>query len=199
MVLEPHAVAGNVSLLELLFINRLVKHFRCERIFEIGTFDGRTAMNMAANASQLSTVFTLNLSEDDLGSTALAMMPAEAEYVRKGRSGARFKGSRYAERITQLLGDSATFDYSPYLGTMDLVFVDGSHAYDYVLNDSAVALKLVRKDRGIVLWHDYDNWPQAREALNHLYASDSAFRNMRYITGTSFVIQTQEAISGGLT
>jgi predicted O-methyltransferase YrrM len=38
---------------------------------------------------------------------------------------------------------------------MDFVFIDGSHDYDYVLNDSEVALKLLRNGRGVIVWHDY--------------------------------------------
>jgi hypothetical protein len=34
------------------------------------------------------------------------------------------------------------------------VFVDASHAYSYVVNDTRLALALVRPG-GIVLWHDY--------------------------------------------
>ena len=46
------------------------------------------------------------------------------------------------KQITQLYGDSANFDFSPYAGRMGLVFVDGSHSYDYVLQDTASALRL---------------------------------------------------------
>ena len=41
---------------------------------------------------------------------------------------------------------------------MDFIFVDGSHSYDYVLNDSRKALSLLRGGKGIILWHDYPGW-----------------------------------------
>jgi hypothetical protein len=50
------------------------------------------------------------------------------------------------------------------------VFVDGSHAYSYVVNDSAKALALI-KPAGIVLWHDYQgpqHSPGVYQALNEL-------------------------------
>lgn len=36
------------------------------------------------------------------------------------------------EKITLLSADSAKFDETPYLGSMDLVFVDAAHGYEYV-------------------------------------------------------------------
>src|SRR3989338_7040542 len=45
-VLEPEAANGNVSTLELLCINQWICHKKVKYIFEIGTFDGRTTLNM---------------------------------------------------------------------------------------------------------------------------------------------------------
>ena len=65
-----------------------------------------------------------------------------------------YSGSPVAQKVQQLFGDSKTFDVSPWEGRCDLVFVDGSHAYSYVVSDSAKALELVAPG-GLVLWHDY--------------------------------------------
>jgi hypothetical protein len=43
-------------------------------------------------------------------------------------------------------------------GQAGLVFVDGSHAYDYACEDSETAFRLV-KSGGLVIWHDYGVWP----------------------------------------
>ena len=50
----------------------------------------------------------------------------------------------------------------------DVVFVDGSHGYSYVVSDSGKALRMVRPG-GLVLWHDYS--PESAgvfRALNEL-------------------------------
>jgi hypothetical protein len=72
-------------------------------------------------------------------------------------------GTNVAPKITRLLGDSAAYDFRPFHETVDLVFIDGSHAYGYVLRDSATAMSLLRES-GIILWHDYvpegfPTWP----------------------------------------
>jgi len=42
-------------------------------------------------------------------------------------SGTRYRGTVWEHKIQQLYGDSAAFDYTPYQGKIDFVFVDGSH------------------------------------------------------------------------
>ena len=91
-----------------------------------------------------------------------------------------------------LLGDSADFDFTPYENRMDMVFVDGSHAYSYVVNDTHVARRLLRDGRGVIVWHDYADGPAAFtgvvKALHEFQESDPYYRNMRRIQGTSLVV-----------
>ena len=71
---------------------------------------------------------------------------------------------------------------------MDFVFVDGSHAYEYVLKDSESALKMI-KPGGVILFHDYNtSWPGVTKALNELFTSNPRFKNLRHISQTSLAI-----------
>ena len=63
-------------------------------------------------------------------------------------------GTAVEPKVQQLFGDSKAFDETPYVSACDLIFVDGSHAYSYVLSDSRKALRMV-KPGGVILWHDY--------------------------------------------
>lgn len=56
--------------------------------------------------------------------------------------------------IRQVYGDSVNFDFSPYHGVMDVVFIDGAHTADYVKNDTEKALKMLRPEGGLMIWHD---------------------------------------------
>jgi hypothetical protein len=179
-------VSGNTSLLENVVINKLVQHRHPRRIFEIGTFDGRTTLTMAANAPKAD-IFTLDLPPDH--ANALPLAPNDRRYIDKPESGGRFKGTPYAQRITQLFGDSATFDYRPFDHSVDVVFVDGSHAYDYVRSDSEAALRMATPG-GLILWHDYGAWDGVTRALNELHQCDPRFRDARHIAGTSLATLT---------
>jgi hypothetical protein len=59
-----------------------------------------------------------------------------------------------ARKVQPLFGDSATFNYSPYYGRIDLFFVDGSHSYEYVRSDTLNAMKCCRPG-GVIAWHDF--------------------------------------------
>ena len=184
---ETDKADGNVNLAELAILAQAAAAIPPGGIVvEIGTFDGRTTLNLAVNAAPAD-VFTLDLPPDERAAFALA--PGERQYVDKPQPGARFRGcdpawQAAARRITQLLGNSATFDWSPYGGRAGLVFVDGSHAYEYVRKDSETAMRLVVPG-GIVLWHDYGRWEGVSRALDELEAERRL--GLRHIAGTSLV------------
>ena len=186
---ELDATEGNVAEIELLVIAALVRQAEPHLCFEIGTFDGRTTLNMALNLPTDGRVFTLDLPGNDKGSTLLPLDHAEVKYVDKPVPGARFAGHELAGQITQLYGDSASYDFSRFLDSVDFMFVDGSHSYDYAKTDSLTALEMVRSG-GIILWHDYDTpyWPGVTRALNELHASHPAFSGLRRIRNTSLCI-----------
>ena len=184
---EPVEADGNISLVEIAVISKLVKSRNPASIFEIGTFDGRTTLNMAANSPPDARVYTLDLPSQS--KTELPIDRGEEKYIDKEASGARFIGTDCESKITQLHGDSATFDFSPYHDTVDMIFVDGAHSYEYVLHDSRRALKLLKDGKGLILWHDYDKiwWIGLTQALNELYTEQNEFGGAMHINGTSLV------------
>ncbi len=184
-ILQPAGIFGNVTPFELIVINKLVRALKPERIFEIGTFDGRTTLNMAANAPHSAIVYTLDLPESEVASTELAIALGDERYIKKDASGSRFRGTMHEGTIRQLLGDSAKFDFSPYRGQIDLVFVDGAHSRDYVLNDSLRALEMLPEGGGVILWHDYGDWDGVTLALNELDSDHKDFRGIKHIAGTT--------------
>lgn len=187
-LVEPRAVAGNASFYELYVLNCAAKAANPRYLFEVGTFDGRTLLNLAANSPALERAYSLDLPRDSLDRTALPIHRNDRRYIEKPRSGERIFRPEYAnlrERIQLLSGDSAAFDYGPYLGRMDFVFVDGSHEYEYVLNDSRCALLLLRPTGGIVFWHDYGQWHGVTRGLDGLRESEPAFAGLQQIADTS--------------
>ncbi|MBX3132804.1 MAG: class I SAM-dependent methyltransferase [Gemmatimonadaceae bacterium] len=176
---------GNVSALELAVLARLVKSRAPMLLWEIGTFDGRTTRVLAANAPAGAQVHTLDLPADGLGRTAHALSPSERDLVKKPSSGARFAGTPEQAKITQHLGDSATFDFTPWRRQADFVFVDGSHAAAYVVSDTNRAGLLTDDRKAVVVWHDYGEWPGVTETLDTLAPTlKGAYR----VAGTTLVV-----------
>jgi hypothetical protein len=184
---------GNVRLSELAILALAASAVPPgSEIIEIGTFDGRTALNLAINAPAGVSIATLDLPADQ--PSALDIEASERRYVDKPTPGARLRSCNTiwrsaAERVVQLRGDSATYDWSPHHGRAGLVFVDGSHAYDYVRKDTETALQLVGQG-GVVLWHDYGVWPGVNRALEELEATKGL--GLVAIAGTSLVFWRAE-------
>jgi predicted O-methyltransferase YrrM len=183
--LEKGQEDGNISTKELAIISQLVKNRRPKAILEIGTFDGRTTLNLANFSPDGAQVYTLDLPKKDMGQAKFAIEAGDGKYVNKETIGGRY--GKNDGKITQLYGDSAMFDFSPFYGKIDFVFVDGSHSAPYAKNDSEVALRIIRPG-GVILWHDYGVWKGVTKVLNAYYANDPRFKAIRHIDGTSFVI-----------
>jgi hypothetical protein len=88
------------------------------------------------------------------------------------------------QRIQQVYGDSATFDFQTFEGRCDLVFVDGSHAYDYVRKDTETALRLCARP-GVILWHDYGVWEGVTRGLEEIEHEKRL--GLKHLAGTSLV------------
>jgi predicted O-methyltransferase YrrM len=179
---------GNVRVSELGIISALAAD--CAdgtNLFEIGTFDGRTTLNLALNSPPRCEVYTLNLPPDL--KTKFEIEKGERHLVDKPKPGSRIDKVRSLcptamAKIHQLLGDSAAFDYTPYENSCSLVFVDGSHAYDYAKSDTRAAIKIARAG-GVIIWHDYGIWEGVTKALEELEQQES--HGLRNIRGTSLV------------
>ena len=124
-------------------------------IFEIGTYRGRTALNFALNAPAGCKVYTLDLPPEAPKTEGGNIW--DQNLVRRASPGIDYRGKDGSEKITQLFGNSVTFDYAPYLGKADLVFVDGGHDYATVLSDTQNALRIVRPG-GVIVWDDFANY-----------------------------------------
>lgn len=136
---------------EAYVLAQLVRQLRPGRLFEIGTYTGAGSRILLQNAAPQAHLFTLDLplAGDSMHLSGLSLDPP----TDPGEVGREFRDAPIAGRITQLWGDSATFDFTPYWGSIDLVFVDGAHSYDYVKSDSAAAVRLLAPG-GVIVWDD---------------------------------------------
>ena len=152
----PYVVDGGTSDAEAWILAVLAK--RAKRMFEFGTCTGKTAYLWARNSADDARVTTVTLAPENVSDYRREATddPVDVQFALKESSHTDFlySGSPVASKVEQLFGDSKALDVSPWKGTYDLVFVDGSHAYSYVVSDSEKALQLVAPG-GLVLWHDY--------------------------------------------
>jgi len=154
---------GAGSMWDLISACLIARHRQPKLVFEIGTGHGRSTHHVALNAPD-TRIFTLDIST--------------AEHT-----GSIFRGQSTSQQITQLVGNSTNYDWTPYLSKTDLVIVDGDHAYDGVKNDTEVAFKLVAPG-GVILWDDFaPGWPGVIKALKQ----HPKAKSFRKIAGSKWV------------
>jgi len=184
-MLEDAKHNGNVRTGELAVLCHLARDCEPGRvIFEIGTFDGRTTLNLAANSDERCEVKTLDLPPETSVEEKSRLDSGERHLTKASKKPRRFVGYPEAGRITELWGNSAEFDFSPYHGRCGLVFVDGSHHYDFAMSDSRKALRMVAPG-GVIVWHDYGIWEGVTRALEELEGTE--INGLQAIKGTSLV------------
>lgn len=142
----------SISPLESLCLALLIRKSKAKRVFEFGTYLGISTTQIALNVSEESAVFTLDLPEDD-PRARLQIDDSSEVALTVTRDKGRLVPGDLVNRVVFLKKDSADLDVTPYLETMDLVFVDGAHSLDYVRNDSEKGWQMLRAG-GIIAWHD---------------------------------------------
>jgi hypothetical protein len=157
---EARAVGFSLDLLELVHVLSVAKFCGARSILEIGTFDGFTALNLAANMDREGKVHTVDLptyAERDSSDNPYAPYAV----------GSKFEGEPEAAKIEQLWADSTKDDWQSFGGPFDIILIDGSHVYPDVKSDSANALRHLRP-AGTVFWHDYGHYLGVSKALDEL-------------------------------
>ena len=144
-------VDGNLSYYELIVLSSLIQELKPKTLLEIGTFNGLGSLHMAMNAPQDAKVHTLDLlkvaSDTHLESEDL-------KYIETPEKNKKiYSNFPQKEQIKEHYGDSLYYPFETF-GKPDFIFIDGSHSYPMVKNDTEKSLKILSKG-GAILWHDY--------------------------------------------
>jgi predicted O-methyltransferase YrrM len=187
-ILEESETEGNIRLTELIAINKFVRYKNPERVFEFGTFDGRTTLNLAGNTGDDSEVYTIDLPPDQKPETDLNTERGDDYFIEKSRKQSyRYQDYPESEKIYQIHSDSAQYDYDQLGNNFDFIFVDGAHSYEYVKSDTKIALELINEE-GLILWHDYGTFKGVTDALNEYWSDNEKFASLTRIKNTSLVV-----------
>ncbi len=161
---------GKLSAHKIFVISTIVAHEKPRIIFEIGTFDGTSTLQLALNSPENAIVYTLDF-PPDANSTEFSIDAGDRKYIEASSSISR-KYTKYeiGKKVVQKLGDSANFPFEEVTcnGCPDFIFLDGSHSYDYIKNDTEKSLEILAPN-GCLVWDDYTPfWPGVFEYLTEL-------------------------------
>jgi predicted O-methyltransferase YrrM len=178
-------VAGNATGFEIACLCALATYLQPAIILEIGTFNGNTTLQLAANTPQTTRIYTLDLpweacTSGEVEAGDIAFISSEK------RKALRFAGTEQESKIKRLYGNSLSANFSDLLEgrKADFIFVDAGHSYECVRNDSEKSFSVLNKG-GVIIWHDYGaSWPSVYKYLNEL----SRTKSLRNIEGTELVV-----------
>lgn len=177
----------SLTLYELNCLLLAERAIGASRVLEVGTYDGNTALNMAANLPADGTLVTIDLPpEGDDPDLAFNVDQKLRNVSGRHVVGREFRDRPESCRIRQVLGDSAKLDWTTLGGPFDLAFIDGCHAYDYVKSDTANVLSVMRPG-GVVMWHDYTSIGDVARAVDEF---QHRFTNLVAVQGTRLAVAT---------
>ena len=146
-VVRPFAFREGGSLpTDLLLLRALAGRVPNCRYFEIGTWRGESAANVAEVAAE---VHTLNLSAEEMRTLGLSERYIELHGF----------FSRALPNVQHLHGNSATFDLAGLRQQFDMVFIDGDHRYEAVRTDTRRVFEHLVGPETVVVWHDASRQP----------------------------------------
>ena len=169
----------------------LVVQLQPSSVFEIGTYNGFTTLHFAYNTPDDAVIYTLDLPPDYEIRTKSDKSNYSyddflvVELSKQNINSRIFKKDRHGQKIKELFGDSMNYDFFPYYGKIDLVFIDGNHSYPFVRSDTENAFKMLSA-RGVIIWHDFD-YIIHRDVFKYLN-SLVEFHKIYHIPGTRFAI-----------
>jgi predicted O-methyltransferase YrrM len=184
-------IETSIDAYEIFVLCAVIKSLGAKRILEIGTFDGNTALNLAANSPPDAAVTTIDLPPDWDGEMGMSVPEACVNVTKRHKVGIQFQNTPFARKITQVFGDSAKLDWSRLPAPFDVVFIDGCHYYEYVKKDTQNALRYLKAD-GVVIWHDYG---MIRD-VSHAVDETAARIEVKAIRGTRLAVGFKQR-SGG--
>lgn len=171
---QPYSrvIGTAIDLPEVAVVAAVIMAYRFRNIIEIGTNDGFSSLNWAANLcdgdSSLQTV-DLPVDRSPAERTQIAANACDPQAV-----GRLFRDAPEASRIKQVFGDSRALDWTTLGAPFDMIFIDGCHEYEFVRSDSLNALHNISPG-GVIFWHDYGLIPDVSAAVDELVTDAPIF------------------------
>lgn len=133
---------GTSLVIDIMLLKSLARSFKDCAYLEIGSWRGESISNVYEVTGDCTSV---TLSEEELKGKGKTDGYAKAH-------GIFSKGLKTIKTIEQ---NSQKFDFSSLNKKFDLIFIDGDHSYEGVLNDTIKTFSLRRDNNSIIVWHDY--------------------------------------------
>lgn len=133
---------GTSLITDIMLLKKLARSFSACKYLEIGSWRGESIKNISEVAAHC---------------TSISLSPEEMKNMKIRKEIIDLHGvfSKNTNNITEILHNSHTFDFNELDQKFDLIFIDGDHSYEGVLNDTRKTFNLRKDDTSVIVWHDY--------------------------------------------
>jgi hypothetical protein len=139
-------VDGSLPLCDILALLSVLVDRSPKTVVEIGTFNGQTTRLMALNLPDAE-IHTIDLPEN-FSDNGAGMPKDDWHLISARRVGSVYRADPSVTSVKQHFGDTAEYVFP----AAEIFFIDGSHTYAYVRNDTEKALKSPATK--VLIWHD---------------------------------------------
>lgn len=133
---------GTSLITDIILLKKMARSYAACNYLEIGSWRGESIKNISEVAAHCT---SLTLSPDEMKSMNISKEFVDVHGI----------FSKNTNNITEILHNSQTFDFNSLNEKFDLIFIDGDHTYQGVLNDTKKTFNLRKDDSSIIVWHDY--------------------------------------------
>lgn len=141
--IDPFSFLDGTSMItDIFLLKTLARKFNNCTYLEIGSWRGESIANVAKVAASCTSI---TLSADEMR----AMKFGEKFIACHGIF------SKGIGNIKTHHANSHTFDFKSLNEKYDVIFVDGDHTYEGVLNDTKKVFELRKDKKSFIVWHDY--------------------------------------------
>jgi predicted O-methyltransferase YrrM len=144
---------GSTTPIERVLIAQLMLFFKPKNTLELGTYRGDTTRLLLDHLPPGGTLYTIDLPAETDSSRVESLTDVPLVQSRSPSQG--YGRHPRASDVKQVLG--STFDVSTWAeipGDIQFAFIDASHSYEAVKNDTEWVRRKAARD-AVILWHDY--------------------------------------------
>jgi predicted O-methyltransferase YrrM len=118
------------------------------RYLEIGSWRGESLANMASVCAEC---VAITLPPDDMRAAGYseAAIACEGFFI------------RHFQNVRLIKHNSRTFDFGQFGRYFDVVFIDGDHSPEAIMDDTRNAFSVLRNQNSVIVWHDYGLTPES--------------------------------------